>query len=110
MWLPPDALHRRPEAAPRPPAVPFERLPEFWYWRPCWRNDADAAHDFALFDQLPRVVRDYLNAAPQHFSAIPCYYALKEGWTVERLLYHLDFKCEQWAAGAPVARRQRRRA
>ena len=84
------------KATPRPPARPFEELPEHWSYEPVWSEDG-RARDFALFDQLPGGVRERLNAGRHHFAAKPCYYALRYGWTVDRLLAHLDFLEEQRA-------------
>lgn len=80
-------------ADPRPPATPFCELPEHWSYAPVW-SESTRRRDFARFDRLPAAVRRYLNAAPRHFAATPCFHALRHGWTPERLMAHLDFLAE----------------
>ena len=84
----------RTPATPRPPARPFCELPEHWSYEPVW-GEQQRCRDFARFDALPVEVRSYLNAAPRHYAATPCWHALRYGWTPRRLIEHLDFLTEQ---------------
>ena len=87
----------RPGATPRAPARPFEELPEHWSYDPFYPTEYVRGRDFARFDQLPDEVRVYLNAAPRHFAATPCWHALRFGWSPRRLIEHLDFLAEGMA-------------